>query len=275
MDALSSLRLQLEWGADEALEELPVVRSRVAASGNAPAGAPSSPAPRESAHSSPRPAPRPPPVAAAARTAHRSAGADTDPAASAAAAADLDTLRTAIAGFAGCPLRDTATRTVLPAGNAAGGVLLLGEVPDADEDRSGIAFSGKPGELLDRMLRSIGLERDGVLLAPLIPWRPPGGRPPSARELALCRPFLDRLLVLAAPRFVLLLGSRPARTVLNTLPRPGAGWQKLPAETGLSDPSRALAMRHPATLLGHPPGRKEAWNDLLRLRIALDTLTGT
>ena len=103
------------------------------------------------------------------------------------------------------------------------GLLLIGEPPGSDEDRAGTPFAGREGALLDKMLASIGLDRAGLLLAPLIPWRPPGGRTPNPGELTVCLPFLQRVVALASPRRVLLLGGLAARTLLG----PAAGRRRI------------------------------------------------
>lgn len=259
MDALALLRLQIEWGADEALDDSPVDRLRPAA------------APATILRPAPPPAAAPPPLPDSPR-----AGAAERAVVAAGAAETLDALRAAIAGFDGCALRDTATKPVLPAGDPDSGLLLIGDPPGAEEDRSGTPFAGPDGELLDRMLASIGLQRTHFLAAPLIPWRPPGGRPPSAGEIAVCLPFLHRLIVLAAPERIVLLGTLATRTLLpGQRRRPGGGWTQLalPSSPG-TVPTLLLPM--PGTLAGSPALRRDAWTELRRLRRALDgTVTDT
>ncbi len=263
MDALALLRLQIEWGADEALDPAPLDRLHPVAA--PPAAAVRPPPTPEVRLPAPGPAgPRPGRIpaggpAAAAREA-------------AAAATDIPSLRTILAAFDGCGLRDTATSTVFAEGDPGTGLVIVGEVPDAEEDRTGRPFAGRPGLLLDRMLDSIGLHRSRLLLLPLIPWRPPGNRPPSELELSICLPFLHRLLVLAQPVHLVLMGSRPAKLLAGSTIRADAGWQR-PVLPGLPGNTRALAMRHPAYLLSHLPARRDAWADLLRLRRARDPVT--
>ena len=258
-EALELLRLQLEWGADEALDGQP--QQRLAA-----------PAPPRR----PLQAMDAPPVAVAARGQAR--GAEE----SAAAADSLDALRAAVAAFSGCSLRDTASHTLFAEGDPASGLVLIGEVPDADEDRTGHSFAGAPGMLLDRMLASIGLSRDRLLIAPLIPWRPPGDRKVNPGEMAACLPFLHRLLVLVQPTYLVLMGPRPARAVLlNETPiaRLRGRWLPVPVPVPVPVPAqqvrpmRALAMRHPGHLLANPLSRRDAWHDLLLLRRTLDAAT--
>ncbi len=263
LDALALLRLQIEWGADEALELEPVDRLRP----------PAAPRPASTVVPAPPPPPRPPvgtsPPAAGTAPPPAERGQAAAARAAAAAAHSLPALREAIAAFDGCSLRDTATHLVFAQGDPASGVMIVGEVPDAEEDRAGHPFAGQSGLLLDRMLESIGLDRQHLLLTPLIPWRPPGDSKPSEFHLSACLPFLERLLVLAQPRHVLLMGTRPAKLLANAQIRAHAGWQRLTVP-GLDPDARALAMRHPAYLLSHLPARRDAWIDLLRLRTALD-----
>ena len=176
-----------------------------------------------------------------------------------------------MAGFEGCSLRDTASHTLFAEGDPATGLLLIGEVPDADEDRAGRPFAGPPGALLDRMLASIGLSRADMLIAPLIPWRPPGDRKVSPVEMAACLPFLHRLLVLAQPRLVVLMGVRPLRALVgadSSLARLRGRWLPV-AVSGAPAPIQALPMRHPAHLLANPLSRRDAWHDLMLLRSTL------
>lgn len=267
MDALALLRLQIEWGADEALDAVPVDRLHPVAS------------PAVAAAAAPRPLPAPVVRASGSRAVasgpgHAPAGGPAAAAREAAAAAtDIPSLRAVLAAFEGCGLRDTATNLVFAEGDPEARLVIVGEVPDGEEDRMGRPFAGRPGLLLDRMLDSIGLHRSRLLLAPLIPWRPPGNRPPSDLELSVCLPFLHRLLVLARPTHLVLMGSRPAKLLAGTTIRADAGWQR-PTLPGLPDDARVLAMRHPAYLLSHLPARRDAWADLLRLRRTREPITG-
>lgn len=264
-DALALLRLQVEWGADEALDERPYDRLAAAAPALRPVSGPVIEAIRPAAAvSSPRENDSVPvlPLRGQARRAEDVA----------AAAGSIDLLRAALVDFDGCSLRDTASHTLFAQGDAASGLLLVGEVPDADEDRAGHAFAGPAGILLDRMLASIGLSRDRILITPLIPWRPPGDRKVSPIEMAACLPFLHRLLVLAQPRYVVLMGVRPTRALLGpdaSLGRLRGRWLPV-AVPGSPQPVQALPMRHPGHLLANPPSRRDAWHDLLLLHGAMD-----
>jgi DNA polymerase len=167
-------------------------------------------------------------------------------------------------------LRDTAANLVFAAGDPDAALMLIGEPPGEAEDRSGTPFAGPDGVLLDRMLASVGLNRDGLLLAPLIPWRPPGGRPPSAGEIAVCLPFLHRLIALAAPRRILLAGALAARTLLGpTRRRAGPAWVDL-SMSGLPGPIATLVMPSPSQVARTPSARRDAWAALRLLRRTLD-----
>ena len=110
----------------------------------------------------------------------------------AAACPSLADLRTAIAAFDGCALKRTATNTVVGDGNETATLMVIGEAPGAEEDRQGLPFVGPAGQLLDRMLTAIGLDRRAVYISNILPWRPPGNRSPTAEEIALCQPFVER-----------------------------------------------------------------------------------
>jgi DNA polymerase len=247
MDALALLRLQMEWGADEALEEAPIDRLRPAA---------------------PRPAPPRPVAAPAMAAASRPMAAPL--AAPVAEAATLAALRAAMAAFDGCALRATASNLVFADGNPDAGLLVIGDAPADADDRSGRAFDGPAGAYLDRMLASIGLDRTKALLTPLVPWRPPGGRPPTAAEIGACLPFLHRLIILTAPRRALLLGTLAQRSILGAAPRRRTGAWLAATVPGRADPLPALALPSPDGLMQRPAGRREAWADLRLLRRTLD-----
>ena len=187
------------------------------------------------------------------------------------AAANADSregLKAAIAGFEGCPLRDMATNMVFAAGDPDAGLLLIGGAPGADEDRSGLPFSGREGALLDQMLASVGLKREAMLLTPLIPWRPPGGRVPNPGELQLYRPFLARLIMLAAPSRIVLFGALAASTVLGPVQRGRTvGWAEMTVE---GRPMPVLVLPAIGDVVKMPARRRDAWAGMRLLRRALD-----
>ncbi len=204
------------------------------------------------------------------------------------AAADLadvdsiEALARVIDGFDGCVLRGTATHSVLPHGPVGARLMVIGDAPDEDEDRSGLPFSGLAGSLLDRMLASIGLKREQLVLASAVPWRPPGGRAPSPAEVAACLPLLLRSIAVYRPERLLLCGGLATRMVLGAASSDAtAGMSVNPARlrgawrTTTWDPEwgaqrAALAIRHPLQLRASAAARREIWGDLLLLAVTLD-----
>ncbi|WP_026381517.1 uracil-DNA glycosylase [Afifella pfennigii] len=189
-------------------------------------------------------------------------------------AASLEELRAILEGFEGCNLKRTATRLVFADGNPEARVMLVGEAPGREEDIQGLPFVGRSGQLLDRMLAAIGLDRETVYIANTIPWRPPGNREPSPMERAICRPFISRQIQLADPDFLILLGNAAAKEMLETntgITRLRGRWQDF--DTG-SRKIRAMATFHPAYLLRNPMQKKLVWRDLLALAEALEKGSG-
>jgi uracil-DNA glycosylase family 4 len=192
----------------------------------------------------------------------------------AAGAASIEALAGLVAGFDDCPLKRTATKTVFIDGNPAASLLFIGEAPGAEEDRIGRPFVGRAGQLLDRMLAAIGLDRDGVQITNVIYWRPPGNRKPTTAEIAACLPFVLRHIALAAPRVLVLCGGTAASALLpvsDGISRLRGRWFDL-AVPGLAMPVPTLPMFHPAFLLRAPERKREAWRDLLALKARLDAL---
>lgn len=177
----------------------------------------------------------------------------------------LDELKQALMAYDGCALKKTCRQTVFADGNPDAGVMVVGEAPGADEDRIGRPFVGASGKLLDLMLASIGLDRTGVYIANLSPWRPPGNRKPEQAEVELLLPFLQRHIVLARPRALLLLGGSAANALLgrrDSLSRIRGRWHDYQADAELIP---ALPSFHPAYLLRTPAHKRLAWMDFLML----------
>ncbi len=129
----------------------------------------------------------------------------------AAAATTLEELRAMLQAFDGCGLKQTASRMVFADGSPGARVMLVGEAPGAEEDREGVPFVGRSGKLLDRMLAAVGLARSDCYIANVIPWRPPGNRTPTPQETAVCLPFIERQIELAAPQALVCLGAHRRR----------------------------------------------------------------
>ncbi len=180
-------------------------------------------------------------------------------------ATSLDALRDIMDRFDGCGLKRTASRLVFADGNPAARVMMIGEAPGADEDRSGVPFVGKAGQLLDRMLATIGLDRTAVYIANVVPWRPPANRAPTDLEVATCLPFITRQIELAEPEFLVLLGGSAMQALLagkESITRARGKWVDYPSGSRMIP---AMPMLHPAYLLRTPFNKKFAWRDLRAL----------
>ncbi|MEH6525520.1 MAG: uracil-DNA glycosylase [Sneathiella sp.] len=181
----------------------------------------------------------------------------------------IDQLLETIKGFEGCSLKKMATSTVFASGNPDSNLMIIDRPPSVDEDRSGIPFSGEAGVLLEKMLAAIGLDVNEVYRTSILPWRPPGGRLPTAEELALCLPFIERHIELAKPDFILLCGEAAAylhrqQSGINKL---RGRWTDYRRADGVS---ATLGIFHPAFLLDHPTSKKYAWSDLQSLKAAME-----
>lgn len=184
----------------------------------------------------------------------------------------LDALRELAAGFEGLNLRHTARQIVFEDGNREAQVMFVGEAPGRDEDIEGRPFVGRSGQLLDRMLAAIGLEREDVYIANVVPWRPPGNRTPTPLEVEICRPFIERQITLVDPDILIALGGAAAKVLLQTeqgITRIRGRWRDF--ETGRRT-IKAMATLHPAYLLRQPAQKRLAWRDMIALKIALGAL---
>jgi DNA polymerase len=263
---LALLRWYIEMGVDEAIGAEPVNRFAPAPAIPTPILAPT---PRPSAASATAAAPPKAlteSLAEAARSARQlAAGAKT-----------VEALAAVIAGFDGCGLKRTATNTVFADGNPAAPVMIIGEGPGADEDRMGRPFLGRAGQLLDRMLAAIGLDRQSAHITNVVYWRPPGNRTPTTAEIASCLPFVLRHIALVHPKILVLAGGTAAGALLpggQGITRLRRRWFDLEIP-GLANPVPTLPMFHPSFLLRTPERKREAWHDLLALRARLDELLG-
>ena len=188
----------------------------------------------------------------------------------AAAAETVDALRAAVEGFEGCNLKRTAKNTVFSDGNPEAGIMLVGEAPGQEEDRQGLPFVGRSGQLLDRMLAAIGLDREQAYITNIIPWRPPGNRTPSPPETEICRPFIERHIELVRPKVLVMLGGSSAKTLLSTqdgIMRLRGKWREISVNSATV---RAMPTLHPAYLLRQPAHKRLAWQDFLAIKNALD-----
>ncbi len=190
----------------------------------------------------------------------------------------LPELKAALEAFQGCGLKHTAMNTVFADGNVAADIMLVGEAPGADEDREGLPFIGTSGQLLDNMLYAIGKTRqEDFYITNVIPWRPPGNRPPTSEETKLCLPFIRRHIELKNPKILIFVGATAAKTLLGTkegMSKLRGKWfdyavSKEDSEGKGAPTIPSTVLFHPSYLLRSPGQKKHAWADLLKIKKAL------
>jgi DNA polymerase len=272
---VSAARAALAWlaemGADEAIGSEPVNRF-----------APWQTAERASAVPEPErqaaPSASPPASTAAPVIVQRATGLDAvaDARAMAQACSSLADIAAVLSRFDQCPLKRTATNLVYMDGNPRARVLFIGEAPGREEDLQGKPFVGRSGQLLDRMLATIGLSRRAedpeaaALITNVIFWRPPGNRKPTEAETLMCMPFVLRTIEVLKPSHVVCLGSTPAQRLLGTtdgILKLRGRWRNYRTA---SHEVPLLPTLHPAYLLRQPAQKRLAWHDFLTLRKSLE-----
>lgn len=195
----------------------------------------------------------------------------------------LKKLDDAIASCRKCPLGAARLNAVPGAGSHEAKVMFVGEGPGFDEDHRGEPFVGKSGQLLDKIMASIGLSRDTVYIANIVkchPMRDPAtpeargnDRPPTPEEISACRSYLDEQIRLIKPRVIVTLGAVPARVLLETAQSVTSirgQWHSYRPKDG-GEPVRLLPTFHPAALLRNPDLKKDVWTDMKNLREVLQS----
>ncbi|MEY1554016.1 uracil-DNA glycosylase [Yoonia sp. R2331] len=253
-------RALLEWyidlGADEALEETPIDRYAL----NVPLEKPVQPVEKNPEISAPVVQAEPDAVAVATAAAE--------------AAQDLGQLAQVMQDFDLCELKRGAKSFVFCDGQPGARVMVVGEAPGRQEDIAGKPFVGQAGQLLDKMLAAIGLDRaaqnltDAVYITNVMPWRPPSNATPSPEEIAMMLPFLQRHITLANPDVLVLMGNTPCQALLGR-----AGITRIRGTWAEAVGRPALPMFHPAYLLRQTAAKREAWADLLTLKARLKDAT--
>ncbi len=186
----------------------------------------------------------------------------------------LNDLRVAVGNCRACPLHACRTRTVVDSGNYQADLMIVGEAPGEKEDLGGMPFIGAAGLLLDKMIASIGLQRENAYVCNVIKCRPPDNRKPMPEEVAACRGHLERQIALVRPKVILALGATAAQTLLGTT----IGIMKLRGRWGefVNPPSinpmlpskmkpetiPVMPTFHPSYLLRVPAAKREAWQDM-------------
>jgi uracil-DNA glycosylase family 4 len=188
----------------------------------------------------------------------------------------LEELKAAIAMFDGLAIRKTATNMVFADGNPEASIMIVGDAPGGDEDRDGKPFTGITGQLLNKMLAAIGLDRNAedpakaVYMSNILNWRPPGNRTPSVTEIDISLPFIERHIALIEPKLVIFMGGVTTKALLGTddgITKLRGKWRDYTPITpnigGADIP--CLPTFHPSFLLKTPIKKRDAWADLLLL----------
>lgn len=250
--ALAALRWQVELGADEAIADVPIDRFALADKPAKPAVAEVSTIPIRVAE------PEIDTVLAAKQAAD--------------AATTLDELHAALKNFGHCDLKKGARNTVFCDGDPAARLMIIGEAPGRDEDREGRPFVGRAGQLLDKMLAAIGMDRkssnpgDAVYISNILPWRPPQNRDPEPEEIAMMMPFVARHVALAKPDVIVCMGNISCQGILGR-----RGITRMRGNWASAFDTPVMPMFHPAYLLRNPAKKREAWQDLLAIQEKMRT----
>jgi len=245
--ARALLEWQIELGATEAIGDTPVDRYALpdtAPKARKPAAAPAPPDKPQDVDA----------VAVAQKTA-KTAG-------------SLPELSAAMEAFDLCDLKRGARQLVFADGTPGARVMIIGEAPGREEDREGKPFVGRAGQLLDRMLAAINLDRtENVYITNVLPWRPPQNRDPKPEEIGMMKPFLERHVALAKPEVLVVMGNISCQAVLGKrgITRLRGKWDQ-----ALNLP--VIPMFHPAYLLRQPQMKRQAWADLLELKARLEVV---
>ena len=192
--------------------------------------------------------------------AHPPAQSARDVAEQAAGAQTLDELRARVSVCEACSLCKTRTQTVFMDGAAVRGILFVGEAPGADEDRTGVPFVGRSGQLLtDIITKGMGIPRPEVAIANVLKCRPPENRDPTPAEKSICTPWLDRQIALIDPKVIIPLGRHAANHVLGTQDATMSALRQKVHEKG---GRKIVPTFHPSYLLRSPGEKKECWKDI-------------
>ena len=169
-------------------------------------------------------------------------------------------------------LKNNAKKMVLYDGNVNSHLMIIGEAPGQEEDEQGIPFVGRAGQLLNKMLSAINLDRKDIYITNVVPWRPPQNRTPTDKEILEFLPFLQRQIEIIKPQILYILGTTAAKAILSTplsLGKLRGKWYQYKT-LNLESPIDVLVSYHPAFLLRSPNYKKEAWSDLQMLQKKLN-----
>ena len=167
-----------------------------------------------------------------------------------------------------CTLKHQALKTVFADGNPFSKIMLIGEAPGAEEDKLGIPFVGAAGQLLNKMLTAIELDRNSVYITNIVPWRPPNNRAPNSEEILQCLPFIQKHIEIIQPYILILLGGTATKAILSTtqgIIKLRGRWHEYNS-LNIKKTIPTIAIYHPAFLLRSPGHKKEAWKDLQEIQ---------
>ena len=181
---------------------------------------------------------------------------------------DLQEIERMVAECRKCGLCATRTKTVFADGSPAARLVFVGEAPGRDEDLRGLPFVGRAGQLLDKMIAAIQLRREDVYICNILKCRPPDNRTPAPAEVEQCMPYLERQIALVRPALICALGLSATQALLGTKASMGSLRGRTFAYNGIP----LIPTYHPAALLRNPSLKREAWEDMQRVR---DTLKGS
>ena len=188
-----------------------------------------------------------------------------EPGAESARDSSLEEVRDDLGDCQRCKLCQDRTHIVFGSGNPRARLVFVGEGPGVEEDRQGLPFVGRAGQLLTRMIEAIQMRRDEVYICNVVKCRPPGNRTPQEDEITACSPFLARQLAVLQPEVICCLGLTAAQTLLQVRTPIGRLRGRLHSFHG----ARLVATYHPAYLLRNPAAKRQVWEDLKRIRSLL------
>ena len=177
----------------------------------------------------------------------------------------LDQLKKKVESCHDCPLSETRTKVVFGAGNPSAQLMFVGEAPGMDEDLQGKPFVGKAGQLLTKIIASIGLGREDVFIANILKCRPPNNRNPLPEEIARCRGYLLKQIEIIKPRIICALGKFAGQVLLES----DEPITRLRGNFVERYGSLVICTYHPAYLLRNPGGKKYVWEDMKKIRKTL------
>ena len=186
---------------------------------------------------------------------------------------DLKNLREKISEIKNCKLKENASNLVFSDGNPNSKIMIIGEGPGANEDKEGLPFVGRAGQLLDKMLNAINLGREAVYITNVVNFRPPENRKPTEREVEMYLPYLKRHIEIIKPKIILLLGSTAMNALLSNtdvISKMRGKWYEIEINRLKIF---SIVSFHPAYLLRQPDQKKFSWIDLKMIRDKLKKFT--